>query len=360
MRIVIKIGSSVLVENDGKISNDRLEKIVNQISNIEKNNDVVLVSSGAIAVGASVLDVERQPNIQRKQVLSAVGQPYLIAHYQLLFKNNDINSAQVLLSRDDLSNRRRYLNAKNAVLNLIKMKVVPVINENDTVVVDELCFGDNDNLSSLVSSLIEADLLILLTDVDGIYDKDPKTYQDAKIIREIADINRININISNYTSRCGTGGMQSKVKAIKKASESGVISVVADGRRDDIITMIVSGDKIGTTIYPSRTHLQAKKHWLLYGSVSQGKLYLDNGAIKAIKSGGSLLPAGVIKADGRFNRGDIVDILNEDLMIGKGIINYSYDDTINIIRKRSSEIAKILGFSYGDALVRRENIVFYS
>ncbi len=360
MRIVIKIGSSVLVNDDGKVSDDRLKKIVDQISNIEKSNDVVVVSSGAIATGASVLGLEMQPNIQRKQVLSAVGQPYLIAHYQLLFKNNGINSAQILLSRDDLSNRRRYLNAKNTLLNLIKMKVLPVVNENDTVVVDELCFGDNDNLSSLVSSLIEADLLILLTDVAGIYDKDPKTNKNAKMLREIADIDNMTINISDHTSRCGTGGMQSKIKAIKKASESGVTSVVADGRLENIITTIVSGNRMGTVIYPSKTHLQAKKYWLLYGSVSEGKLYLDNGAIKAIKSGGSLLPAGVLKAEGQFNRGDIVDILQDGTIIGKGIINYSHSDTIGIIGEKSSEITKILGFSYGDVLVRRENIVFYN
>jgi len=358
MRIVVKIGSSVLL-NGGKIDKIRLENIVNQIAILEKTDDVIVVSSGAIAAGTAVLNVERQSgNITRQQALSAVGQPYLVSYYQKLFDKKGIKIAQVLLSRDDLANRRRYLNAKNTLLNLIKMKVVPVINENDTVVVYELCFGDNDNLSSLVASLIEADLLIILSDVEGIYDDDPKVNPNAKIIRNINNIEKLNIKATNHTSFYGTGGMKSKIDAIRRASSSGIKSVVANGKKNGIILDIMSGKGCGTTVMPDRTPLQAKKYWLLYDGVSAGSVHIDQGAYDAIKSGKSLLPAGVKKAEGAFQRGDIVDIIIDAGTVGKGIINYSYSEAIKILGKNSARIFEILGYSYGEELIRRENMAF--
>ncbi len=359
MRIVVKIGSSVLLDKDGKIETGRLKNITDQISVLEKTNDVLLVSSGAIAAGTTVLNVEKQPgNIIRQQALSAVGQPYLISLYQNLFSRGGTRIAQVLLSRDDLANRRRYLNAKNTLLNLIKMKVVPVINENDTVVVYELCFGDNDNLSSLVANLIEADLLIILSDIDGIYSDDPKINPNARIIKNISDIENLNIKTTEHISSYGTGGMKSKIDAIKRASLGGIKSIVANGKRNGIILDIVSERHSGTTILPSRTPLQAKKYWLLYDSVSQGRVSIDRGAYNAINSGRSLLPAGIRKIEGGFQRGDIVDIIMDDKPIGKGIINYNYDEAIKIIGKNSARISKILGYSYGDEIIRRENVAF--
>jgi glutamate 5-kinase len=268
--------------------------------------------------------------------------------------------AQVLLTRDDLANRRRYLNARNTLMTLLEFGVVPIINENDTVVVDEIRFGDNDNLSAMVTPLAEASLLVILSDVDGLYDRDPKSDPSARLIPEVERITEaVEAMAGGAGTDLGTGGMATKIKAAKRATLSGVGTVIVNGRIPRILDRLFAGEEVGTYFLPARDRMAAKKHWIAFTKKPRGKLFLDDGARRALVEGGkSLLPSGIRGVEGGFDRGDAVRLC--DLQGGefaKGVINYSLPELLRIMGKKSNEIERVLGYKYGDEVVHRDNLV---
>ncbi len=325
--------------------------------------ELLIVSSGAIASGRHKLGLTRKlKSIPLRQVLASVGQSRLMYVYEQLFSQYNINVAQALLTKSDLSDRAGYLNARNTLLALLELRVMCIVNENDVVAVDEIGeakFGDNDNLSAMVANLIDADLLLLLTDTAGLYTADPRCNQDARLIKEV---NRIDPEIerlaSDTTNKMGTGGMITKIEAARLATTSGVTVVIADGREPDIITKLVSGENIGTHFKPTSNKLDSRKRWMLSGLCTKGKLVVDSGAAIALrKQNRSLLAAGIRDITGKFDRGDIIDIYDANgVNVGCGITNYSSND-INLIRGvHSGEIAALIGCDYGPEVVHRNNL----
>jgi glutamate 5-kinase len=269
-------------------------------------------------------------------------------------------AAQVLLTRDDLANRRRYLNARNTLMTLLEHQVIPVINENDTVVIDEIRFGDNDNLSALVTGLIEANLLVILSDVDGLYDSDPRANPQAQLITHVERINdEIAAMAGSAGTDLGTGGMATKIKAARRATLSGVGTVIVNGRRPGALVRLFDGDEIGTYFLPASDRLAAKKQWIAFSTKARGKLYLDDGAKRALVEGGkSLLPSGIQGVEGGFERGDAVRLCTLDgVEFATGVINYTLTELLAIIGKKSHEIEKTLGYKYADEVVHRDNLV---
>ena len=360
-RVVIKIGSGVISNSSG-LEEDRVAALSTDICHLlDRGLEVVVVSSGAISAGKGQLGITGRPQtIPQKQAAAAIGQTQIILKYKETFQNQTHNVAQVLLTRDDLSNRRRYLNARNTVLTLLEYGVTPIINENDTVVVDEIRFGDNDNLSALVTSLVEADLLIILSDVDGLYDRDPAENPQAELIPLVERITpEIEAMGGKSNGDIGVGGMNSKLKAVKRAALSGVGTVIANGRSANILSRIFSGEETGTYFLPAQSKLTAKKHWIAFSKKPRGKLLIDEGGQRAvIKYGKSLLPSGLCGVEGGFERGDAVRLCNLDgEEFARGVISYSLAETLQIIGKQSSEIETILGYKYRDEVVCRDNLV---
>jgi len=360
-RVVIKIGSGVISNSSG-LENDRVAALSTDICHLlDRGLEVIVVSSGAISAGKGQLGITGRPQtIPQKQAAAAIGQTQIILKYKETFQNQTHNVAQVLLTRDDLSNRRRYLNARNTVLTLLEYGVTPIINENDTVVVDEIRFGDNDNLSALVTSLVEADLLIILSDVDGLYDRDPAENPQAELIPLVERITpEIEAMGGKSNGDIGVGGMNSKLKAVKRAALSGVGTVIANGRSANILTRIFSGEETGTYFLPAQSKLTAKKHWIAFSKKPRGKLLIDEGGQRAIiKSGKSLLPSGLCGVEGGFERGDAVRLCNLDgEEFARGVISYSLAETLQIMGKQSAEIETILGYKYRDEVVCRDNLV---
>ncbi len=361
-KVVIKVGSSVLTTSRKGIDLRRVQRLTEGIYDVvESGRKVVLVSSGAIAVGMDRLGIRgRVDGIPVKQAIAAIGQPHLMALYDEYFQRKGIQISQILLTRDDLNHRRRYLNARDTITSLFKFGALPIINENDTVVVEEIKVGDNDNLSVLVSGLIQADLLIILSDTEGLFDKDPKVYPDACLISEVDEINEgVMCAAGGSFSPTGIGGMPVKLEAIQKAASFGIPTILASGKREHVLREIFSGKDVGTLFMPQRDPLSCKKQWVAYGVRSSGVLFLDDGAVKALLYGGkSLLPTGVVRVSGNFERGEAVDIRNlSDELIAKGLVNYSVQEVEKIKGQRSFKIKKILGYTYGDELVHRDQLV---
>ncbi len=360
-RVVIKIGSGVISNSSG-LEEDRVAALSTDICHLlDRGLEVIVVSSGAISAGKGQLGITGRPQtIPQKQAAAAIGQTQIILKYKETFQNQTHNVAQVLLTRDDLSNRRRYLNARNTVMTLLEYEVTPIINENDTVVVDEIRFGDNDNLSALVTSLVEADLLIILSDVDGLYDRDPAENPQAELIPLVERITpEIEAMGGKSNGDIGVGGMNSKLKAVKRAALSGVGTVIANGRSANILSRIFSGEETGTYFLPAQSKLTAKKHWIAFSKRPRGKLLIDEGGQRAvIKYGKSLLPSGLCGVEGGFERGDAVRLCNlNGEEFARGVISYSLAETLQIMGKQSSEIETILGYKYRDEVVCRDNLV---
>jgi glutamate 5-kinase len=362
-RIVVKLGTSTLTGGGKQLSHSRMVDIARQVASAhEAGHDVVLVSSGAIAAGREVLGYPDLPKfIPKKQMLSAVGQPRLMALYEQFFAIYGQRVSQVLLTREDLTDRRRYLNARNTLDALLMQKVVPIINENDTVATDEIRFGDNDSLSAQVSSLIEADLLILLTDQDGLFTGDPRQDPDARLIgevppQEIPDM--LWAAAGGSRSGLGTGGMSTKLYAADLARHSGTTVFIARGDLDNVLSRIIAGEKIGTCFPPLANKLEGRKRYLLANDRAVGMLRVDAGASRALAHGGSLLPVGVCAIQGEFERGDTVRVINSnEKMIGLGLSNYSSKDLAVVFGKQSKEIETILGFTFGDEVIHRNNMI---
>lgn len=361
-RIVVKVGSSILASVEKGLHYEVFSHLTKEISDLKRQGyEIVLVSSGAIAAGMEKLGYKTRPQaITQKQATAAVGQTRLMNIYENYFSRFQQMVAQVLLTHDDLSHRRRFLNARNTLLTLLELGIIPIINENDTVVVDEIKFGDNDNLSALITNLIGADLLIILTDIEGLCDSDPRVNPNARCIPLVEDTDMDMGGIVGETkSEMSVGGMISKVKAARKASRFGIPTVVARGTKEGVLHQILKGKEIGTLILPKREALSSRKHWIAFNPKPKGDVIVDDGAKKAIvQRGKSLLPSGVVKIKGSFDRGDLVTCLGpRGKEFARGLVNYSAPELEKIKGLRSDQIESTLGYKYSDEVIHRDDLV---
>ncbi len=363
--IVVKIGTSSLTRPEtGQLALSTIASLAETLCNLRRNNyKVILVSSGAVGVGCARLSLNERPKIMAvKQAVAAVGQGRLMRVYDDLFTSLQQPIAQVLLTRNDLVERSRYLNVYNTFVELLKLNVIPVVNENDTVAVEELKFGDNDTLSALVASLVGADWLFLLTDVDKLYSADPRRVPDAKpitLVSSMEELTKLQVNTDSSGSQWGTGGMSTKISAARIATAAGVKTVITEGKQPSNIQKIIQGESIGTQFEPQPEPTSARKRWIAYGLVPEGKLYLDAGAVVAISGGGkSLLAAGITGVEGEFNPNVAVQLCDgDDKEIARGLVNYSSSELGEIRGRRSSEIPVILGYQGAETVVHRDNLV---
>ena len=359
-RVVVKVGSNVLTRDNG-LNIGAIKSISGQICQlIQQDMEVILVTSGAMASGIRKIGLASRPDqIPQRQAVAAVGQAGLIMEYEKAFKKNDIQVAQILLTSEDLSNRKRYLNTRNAISVLLGWQIIPIINENDTVMVEEIKFGDNDHLSAMIALLLDADVLVNLTDIDGVYDKDPRTHRDAKLIPLITAISKeIEQIASGIPGALGTGGMLTKIKAAKKLNLAGIPMVIANGREKNILLDIFSGKAKGTFFVPKAEKLASRKCWIGFSSAPRGTVIVDAGAEKAIlKNGKSLLPSGIVSVDGEFPIGAPVEIQSvRGGVLGIGLVNYSAADIRNIKGLKTRDIEKQLGNKSYDEVVHRNNL----
>jgi glutamate 5-kinase len=363
-RIVVKLGTSLLTGGGNRLDEEMMSSLVDQAARLHAQDiELILVSSGAIASGRDKLGLTRTiKGIPFKQVLAAVGQSGLMNTYERLFAKYKIIVAQALMTKAELSDRSGYLNARNTLLALMELGVICVVNENDVLSIDEIKeakFGDNDNLSAMVANLVDADMLMLLTDIGGLFTADPHIDPTARLIPEVRKIDTgIKRLGSATTSNVGTGGMITKIEAAEKATDAGVRVVIAYGREPDIIFRLASGEHLGTHFLPTSTKIESRKRWMISGLSTRGKLVVDAGAAQALKKQNrSLLAAGILKAEGRFGRGDIVAIYDPDgSHLGCGITNYSSGDIGVIKGSRSEKIAGLLSVDYGPEVVHRNNL----
>lgn len=364
-RIVAKFGTSLLTGGSNQLSETVMTGLVGQIAELHKQGaEILVVTSGAIASGRHKLGITRRiRGIPYKQVMAAVGQSRLMYTYEQLFNRHNINVAQALLTRADLCDRAGYLNTRNTLLALLELGVICIINENDVVAVEEIegaRFGDNDNLSAMVSNLVDADLLAILTDIDGLYTADPRRVPGAQLIKEVEKVDESLFNLaSGSRSGLGTGGMVTKLEAARVATACGVTMVIANGNEPDVLLRLASGEMAGTRFLPVRSKLESRERWLLSGLSTRGKLVVDAGAAAALKKqNSSLLAAGIIEFEGTFHRGDVVNIFSTDgVRLGSGITNYGADDIEKIKGVHSRKIAGLLGYDYGAEVIHRNNLV---
>ena len=361
-RAVVKVGSS-LVTNDGRgLDLEAISRWAKQIAYLRaQGKQIVLVSSGAIAEGMQRLGWTRRPQqIHELQAAAAIGQMGLAQAYETGFSSLGLRTAQVLLTHADLADRARYLNARSTLLTLLDLGVVPVINENDTVVTDEIKFGDNDTLAALVTNLVEAEVLVILTDQAGLYSADPRRVPDARLIDSaVAGMPELEAMAGGAGSAIARGGMLTKVLAAKRAARSGAHTLIASGREPDVLVRLAAGEAIGSELTASTAVLTARKQWLADHLLLKGRVVVDEGAARALASGGkSLLPIGVVDVIGEFQRGDVVGCITRDGQeIARGLVNYSSADTRLIARKPTSEIESTLGFLEEPELMHRDNLV---
>jgi glutamate 5-kinase len=361
-RAVVKIGSSLLTKGGKGLDHTAIADWVAQMSELRQRGiDVILVSSGSVAEGMSRLGLKVRPKtLHELQAAAAVGQMGLVRVFDDSFQQHGLHAAQVLLTHDDLSDRRRYLNARSTLLTLIDFGVVPVINENDTVATEEIRFGDNDTLAALVANLVEAELLIILTDQKGLFTADPSLHADATLVSEIrANDPTLDQMAGASRSGLGRGGMSTKVRAARLASRSGAATVIAAGASDKVISRVMAGENLGTYFIPDLEPLLARKRWLAGQLQIKGQLVIDAGAAKVLKtSGKSLLAAGVKSVSGRFERGELVSCLDEEgIEIARGLINYGKSEAELIAGKNSAEFEKILGYADDAEMIHRDNMV---
>ena len=360
--LIVKVGSSLVTNNGAGLDRVAIAAWATQISQLVKQGkQVVLVSSGAIAEGMQRLGWKKRPvAVNELQAAAAVGQMGLVQMYESCFAQHGLHTAQILLTHDDLRDRKRYLNARSTLKTLLDLKVIPIINENDTVVTEEIRFGDNDTLAALVANLIEADALVILTDQQGLYSADPRKDKEATFINfETAGNVALEQMAGGAGSAVGTGGMLTKILAAKRAAHSGAHTIIASGREKDVLIRLSAGEAIGTQLKSTQIKTIAKKQWLADHLRVGGKLVLDAGAVKVLKTDGkSLLSIGVIDVQGQFERGDVVACLNEaGVEVARGIVNYNSADTQRIKRKTSSEIEQILGYVEESELIHRDNLI---
>jgi glutamate 5-kinase len=385
-RLVVKVGTNTLTAGEDRLARPAMLGVASQIARLmDDGHQVALVSSGAIVAGREALSLSRaakagtrddhnpgageprrsasasarRRDIPFKQVLAAVGQTKLMQLWDELFATENLIVAQTLLTRADLADRQGYLNARNTLLALLERRVVPIINENDVVATEEIKIGDNDNLSALVANLIDADLLILLTDQVGLYTADPRRHSTATLIREVPVItDEILALAAGAGTARGTGGMTTKLQAARLATESGVTVLVAGGTTDNVLVRSVNGESVGTRFPSSRTRMESRKRWILAGLAGKAAAHIDGGAVVALGRGRSLLPAGLVNVTGPFDRGDSVNIVGpEGRGIGCGVANYGAADLDRIKGCRSAEITAILGYNFGDEVIHRNNVV---
>ena len=362
MRIVIKVGTTTLTDGGTRLFQPQMVDLVRQIAALHKKGEkVILVSSGAIAVGREMLEFPELPkSIPGKQMLAAVGQPRLMNVYEELFGIYGLKVAQILLTREDIFERTRYINARNTLYSLLDHLIIPIINENDSIATEEIRIGDNDNLSAMVANLIEADLLILLTDQDGLFTKDPRRAKDAQLIHCIDDAEipkAIWEAAGGSQNGLGTGGMMTKLQAADTARRSGTDVVIAKGDLSDVILRISKGEKIGTRITALVGAMESRKRFMLTGASTDAAVVIDEGAEKAIKTGGSLLPVGIKEVIGNFERGEIIPIKSMDGKdIAIGLINYASLDVETIKGIHSADIEARLGFAFGDEVIHHNNM----
>jgi glutamate 5-kinase len=363
-RLIAKFGTNLLTGGTGSLDSSIMSSLAEQVARLhQQGHEIIIVSSGAVAAGIQKLGLAKEhKDIPFKQVLASVGQSQLMNVYEQLFSKYKIIVAQALLTKSDLIDRAGYLNARNTLLALIELGVICIVNENDVVATDELgelTFGDNDNLSAMVANLVDADLLALLTDIDGLYNADPQCNPEAKLIPRIDKIDaEIERAAGDTANSYGVGGMITKLEAAKLATASGVTVVIANGRKPDVLTQITLGKNIGTIFPPRTSKLESKKRWMLSGLACKGKLIIDDGAVLALKKQNrSLLAAGVVGVDGEFQRGDVVDIYDSNgNHLGCGMPNYSARDIASIKGAHSDEISSLLGYEYGAELIHRNNM----
>jgi glutamate 5-kinase len=364
-RIVAKFGTSLLTAGTNRLNLERMTDLVGQIAMLHRQGvEIVIVTSGAIAAGREKLGLTKKAKgVALKQVLASVGQGRLMNVYEDLFDKHNITVGQALLTKSVLVDRAGYLNARNTLLASLEMGVIPIINENDVVAVDEIRearFGDNDNLSAMVANLIDADLLFILTDIDGLYTADPNKEPDAKMIPLVEKIDaKIESLVSGSTSGLGTGGMVTKIEAAKLAVKSGVTVVIANGGEKDVLVRVANAEAIGTRFLPAKNKLDSRERWMLSGLSTRGKVTVDDGAVQALKKKNcSLLAAGITEVEGNFQRGDMVDICDrKGIKLGSGITNYASTEVQSIKGAHSENITDLLGYDSGSEVVHRNNLV---
>ena len=361
-RWVIKIGSALLTNNGAGLDRNAIDGWVDQIADLLlQGKEVVLVSSGAIAEGIVRLGWQQRPDsIHELQAAAAVGQMGLIQAYESSFQRFDRLTAQILLDHDDMASRQRYLNARGVLQTLMSLTVVPIVNENDTVVTDEIRFGDNDSLAALVANLIDADMLVILTDKDGLYSANPDLEPDAHLIAQaMADDTSLDAIVGGSSGTLGRGGMITKLQAARLAARSGCSTIIVGGRNANILHQVATGDEVGTLLSAGQKPLAARKQWLAGHLQVKGQLVLDAGAVKVLtQQGRSLLAVGVRQVVGTFTRGDLVSCVNADgLEIARGLVNYNANEAVRILGQSTESIAGILGYREDDELIHRDNLV---
>ncbi len=359
-RLVVKVGTGLVTEPGAGADPKRIEALVAELVSVRDAREIVLVTSGAIVSGMARLALSERPrSIPEKQAAAAVGQSALMWHYEAAFKRHDVPVGQVLLTAQDISDRARYLNARNTLLALLGFGVVPIVNENDTVAVEEIKVGDNDNLSALVASVIDADLLVLLTDVDGLYTADPTRDPGATKLDTVEAVTpEIERLVWRGDGRVSVGGMATKLQAAQKATASGVPMVIASGHDRGVLTRIMAGETVGTH-FPARTdRLAARKRWIAFAVPPQGRLHVDAGAVTALRERGkSLLPSGVVDVDGEFAAGAVVAVVAAGREFARGLVNFDADELRAIRGAKTQDIEARLGYRSFDEVIHRDNLV---
>lgn len=361
-RWVVKVGSALLTNDGEGLHRATIINLADQIAFLrDKGIEVVLVSSGSVAAGVSQLGMNSRPSrLNELQAAAAVGQASLVRQYEQAFQPYSINIAQVLLTHADIANRERYLNAKSTLMRLLELEVLTVVNENDTVATEEICFGDNDSLGSLVANLVEAELLVILTDQNGLYTADPRSNPDAELLHDVSASDHSLMAMASGGTSLGRGGMVTKLSAAQIASRSGADTIIANGREQDILQRLYGGEVLGTLLRAS-DRVASKKQWMAGQMRITGKVLIDDGAVTVLQqSGRSLLPVGVKSVEGDFKRGELVSCVNSvGKEIARGLCNYSSDDARKIVGLSSDEIADALGFNGDHELIHRDNLVVF-
>lgn len=362
-RIVIKVGTSTITYANGKRNFSQIDRLAREISDLQnQGKEMILVTSGAVAVGVDRMGLPGKPKtIPGKQAAAAVGQGVLMHTYEKFFADYGQIVAQVLITKTEAIDRHRYTNTRNTFMELMRQRVIPIVNENDVVALDELKIGDNDNMSALVAGIVDADLVIILSDVDGLYTDNPQTHPDAVIVPEVAEITpEIEASAGGVGSARGTGGMATKIQAAKAATSSGIHLVIASGTEKNAITRVLQGEELGTLFVSRENRLQFRKRWLAFGAKIAGSIVVDDGCAKAIRKAGgcSILPAGVFAVQGEFLPGSTVSVIDKDAHeLARGLVHYSSAELEQIKGCNSGEIANILGHKNFDEVIHRDDLV---
>jgi len=359
---VVKVGSSSLRGPDGRLDRPQVERLARDIALAHQaGTRIVLVSSGAVAAGMGLLGLDRRPvDLPTLQAAAAVGQSELIQAYRRVLSDHGLAAAQILLTQDDFIRRARYLNARTAVRRLLELGAIPIINENDAVATDELAYGDNDHLASLVASMLEAQVLALLSDVPGLFDRDPRTSPDARLIDRVDDIDAIDpASIGGVGSYVGSGGMRTKVEAARVAARSAAHAVVADARLPGVVAQVLGGDPVGTWFVAKPQRIEARRLWIGFALTAHGRIHVDAGAAEALRQRGvSLLSVGVTRADGTFGPGDAVEVIDPDgKLVARGLSNYDVADVVRIAGRSTGDAAEAYGVGYAREVIHRDDLV---